>query len=206
VGVCEVRLDGAATNEIAFSGDTKNAGTNTTIDTVQLTMNWGSSGPYGGLADWYICDANGTTNNHWLGDVTVRNIKPSANGTYSQLTNSAGNQTNNYTYVDEIPASSTDYVGAYTSGLKDTYRMADLPSGIATVMGVQVNTTTRKSDANLAQVKTKFIVNGTEYTGTARALSTSSQELSELREINPNTSQLWTVGDINSIESGIEIG
>jgi hypothetical protein len=83
--------------------------------------------------------------------------------------------------------------------------MSDVPTGVTQVYGVQVNTTAKKSDANLAQFKTKFISGGTEYSGTTRALSTSAQEYNELREIDPTTSAAWTVTNVNGLETGAEV-
>jgi len=204
-GICQVRLDGQTSNEIDFSGDTKNGGTNTSIDALYFSLYAGSSGGIGtSLSDLYVCDTAGAINNTWLGDVAVRVLTPNGNGTYSQLTNSAGTQANNYTYIDELPSSGTDYVGSATPGLVDTYTMTDVPAGIATVYGMQVNAFMKKSDANLAQAKMRFRSNGTDFAGTARALSTTTQLFTEMRETNPNTSNPWTISDVNGIETGIE--
>jgi hypothetical protein len=202
VGVVEVRIDGQTTNEVSFSGDTKNAGTSTNIDSVGFGNVSGT--PSANFADWYILNTLGTYNNTWLGDVAVRVLKPSGNGTTTQLTNSAGNQTNNYTYVDEVPASSADYTGAQASGLADTYNLADLPAGVATVYGVQVDATIGKSDANLAQAKIRTRSGGSDFTPNTYTLSTTYQEFRELSEVDPATGLPWTTGSVNGLEAGME--
>src|SRR5437764_673985 len=55
------------------------------------------------LDDLYVCDATGTTNNTFLGDVRVHTLVPSGNGTDSGLTGSDGNQVNNYQLVNTVP-------------------------------------------------------------------------------------------------------
>jgi hypothetical protein len=187
-------------------GDTKNGGTNTTIDAVTVTVHAGPSGTGTAVSDLYILDTAGTYNNSWLGDMAVRVLSPTGNGTYSQLTNSAATQVNNYSYVDELPPSATDYVGAQAgSGLIDTYQLADVPPGIPRVHGIQVNTVMAKSDAHVALARTRFRANGTDYLGASKALSTTYQEFSELREMSPVTSQPWTVGGVNEIEVGAQV-
>lgn len=204
-GIVQVRLDGQTVNEIDFTGNTKAGGTSNNIDNVGIFVPYASSGPYGGISDWYILNTSGTVNNTWLGDVAVRVLLPNGPGTYTQLTNSAGNQTNNYTYVDEAAANNADYTGSQTVGLVDTYSMADLPAGVTNVYGMQVNATMAKSDANLGQAKIRTRVNGVDYAGPTRVLSTTYQEFSELQEINPTTGLPWTVGGMNSVETGMEV-
>lgn len=201
-GITQVRLNGLTTNEIDYTGDTKNAGTNTTIDAIGLTAN---ATVADSMADWYILNTSGSLNNTWLGDVAVRTLVPNGNGNASQLTNSSGNSTNNYTYVDEIPPSSTDYTGSATTGQADTYAMSDLPGGISTVYGLQFNATMAKSDATLGQSKIRVRSGGTNYTGTTYALSTTYQEYSELREVDPATSAQWTPSNVNGVEGGMEV-
>jgi hypothetical protein len=205
VGTVQVRLDGQTTNEINFTGDTRNGGTSTNIDAVYFSVFAGSSGTSTALSDMYICDTSGTLNNSWLGDVAVRALVPNGNGTYTQLTNSSGTQSSNYTYVDELPSSGTDYVGSSTSGLADTYAMTDVPSGVATVYGMQVNAFVKKSDANLGQAKMRFRSGSTDFTGSTITAATSTQEFRQLRETNPLTGNQWTVSEVNGIEAGIEI-
>lgn len=201
VGQVHVRLNGAPTDEVAYTGDTKNAGTNTTIDRVSLACTFGTYN----VSDLYILDTTGTTNNSFLGDVAVRTLSPTANGTYSQLTNSAGNSTNNYTYVDEHPYSGTDYVGSQTTGLRDTYSLADLPAGVSTVYGLQIVGFMAKNDASFGQAKLAVLSGGSLRYGANHALSTSYQSYYDLFTTNPVTGISWSVSDVNGLEAGMEV-
>lgn len=200
IGEVHVRLNGQTTDDVSYTGDTKNAGTNTTIDRMQVVVTSSSR-----LADVYILNDTGTTNNNFLGDVTVRTLSPVGDGTYSQLLGSDGDSLSNYLLVDEHPYSSTDYVGSGTTGQKDTYAMADLPNGVTTVYGVQLNGLMAKSDATLGQARLLLRTGGTDYGGTTRALTTTYTGYYDLYEINPVTAVQWTPTDVNGMESGMEV-
>ncbi len=203
VGEVHVRLNGSGTDEVSYTGDTKNGGTNSTIDKVQLT-NVNSSGL--AWTDFYICDDSGSApNNTFLGDVTVRTLSPNNNGNSSQLLGSDGNSTDNYLLVDEKPFSGSDYVGSATTGQKDTYALADLPAGPTAVYGVQINANMLKSDAGASQARIVVRAGGTDYGGTTRVLATSANTYTELYEQNPNTAAAWTTANVNGLETGMEV-
>lgn len=203
IGEVHVRLNGSPTDEVSYTGDTKNAGTATTIDAVRL-ININNATSY--FSDLYLLNSTGSApNNNFLGDVVVRTLSPSGNGTYSQLTGSDGNQTDNYLLVDERPYSGTDYVGSATIGQKDTYAMTDLAAGVTTVYGVQLNGLMTKSDASFAQARYVLRSGGADYGGTTRTLTTSFVGYYELYEQDPSTSTQWTPAGVNSMESGMEV-
>lgn len=202
VGEVHVRLNGSTTDDVSYTGDTKNAGTATMIDKIQLATSNGFSNRF---ADVYILNDTGTTNNNFLGDVTVRTLSPSGNGTYSQLLGSDADSVNNYLLVDEHPYSGTDYVGSATTGQKDTYAIADLPAGVSTVYAVQIAGMMAKSDATLAQARYVVRSGGTDYGGTTRALNTTFTGYYDLFETDPATGVAWTPSGVNNMESGMEV-
>lgn len=201
VGEVHVRLNGATTDEVSFVGNTKNGGTNTTVDTVNVYAQFTAM-----MSDVYILDDTGSAPlNTFLGDVAVRTLTPTGDGTYSQLTNSAGNSTSNYSYVDEHPFSGTDYTGSATTGQKDTYALADLPAGVSTVYGVQVCGYMAKSDASLAQARYAVRSGGNDYGGATRALTTTFVGYYDLYTTDPATGAAWTVNGVNNLETGMEV-
>jgi hypothetical protein len=200
-GQVHVRLNGQTTDEVSYTGDTKNAGTATTIDRINFAVGSGSR-----VSDFYLLNDTGSApNNTFLGDVVVRTLSPSGNGNYSQLVGSDSDSVNNYQLVDEHPYSGVDYVGSATTGQKDTYAMSDLPAGVSTVYGVQLNGLMAKSDASLAQSRLILRSGGSDYGGTTRALTTSFTGYYELYEQNPATATQWTPTDVNNMESGMEV-
>lgn len=196
VGTCKVRVDG--TEVINFSGDTKNAGTNSTIDAVILGSWTGHT-----VDDFYICDSSGgAPYNTFLGDVRVVTLSPTAAGSSTQLTPDTGS---NYARVNEIPYSASNYVSGSTPGLRDTYTIGDLPAGVATVHAVQHNIIAKRTSTGAIAVKPAIKSGASVYYGTTTSMTTSDVTISDLRITDPNTAAAWTVSGVNALESGLEI-
>lgn len=201
VGEVHVRLNGSTTDEVSFVGDTKNGGTNTTVDKIAFSLPAGCR-----VADVYVNNDTGSAPyNDFLGDVTVRTLIPNGNGTYSQLVGSDADSVNNYLLVDDLPYSGTDYVGSATTGNKDTYAITDLPTGVSTVYAVQIAGMMAKSDTSLGQARYVVRSGGTDYGGTTRALTTSYIGYYDLYTTDPATGVAWTTSGVNNMETGMEV-
>jgi hypothetical protein len=199
-GIAQVRLNGASAPEIDFTGDTKNGGTNSTIDRVA----WASTSSGYGITDTVLLTTAGSVNNSWPGDCRVQTLIPSGNGNSSQGVGSDADSVNNYLLVDESPFSTTDYVGVTTDGNGDTYALSDLDSGTSTVKAVQVNLHAAKSDAGAKSIKRRVRSGATTYAGSAVVLSTSYATVTEILETDPATSTAWTPSGVNALEAGFE--
>ena len=207
-GICTVRLNGSSSPIIAFTGDTRNAGTLTTIDSI--TLGAYRAGTSGGVAsavfdDFYILDALGTTHTTFLGDIKIQSLLPTGNGADSALMGSDGNQTDNYQQVDEVPYSTTDYNASATTGQRDTYTFGDLPPAMNTVLAVQSNIVAAKSDVTPLNARIPLRVGGSLYYGATNSLSTSYLTYSDVHQVNPNTSAAWTPAAVNGLEAGMEV-
>lgn len=200
VGVVQVRVDGAASNDIDFSGDTKNAGTNVSVDTVKFS----TFDAQDFMTDFAVIDTSGSVLNTWPGDVRVVTCSPSGNGATSDGVNSAATSVNNFTYVDELPFSSTDYVGVATAGAGDTYAMSDLPVATTNVKAVMLVLSAAKSDTGAKSLKRRIRSGGTTYAGSAVALSTAYASILEVVELDPATGSAWTASGVNALEAGFE--
>lgn len=197
-GIVQVRVDG--TQVINFSGDTKNAGTNSTIDTVTLNA---YSGAQLIVDDLVILDATGTAPyNTFLGDTRVQTLVPSGAGTTTQLTPSTGA---NWDCVNEVPYSATDYVSGSTVGNKDTYATTDLGAGYS-ILAVKTKAIAKKTDAGVRNLKTVVRSGGTDYSDiTASPLSGTDQAVSNIRTADPATGAAWTTAGVNAMEIGVEV-
>lgn len=141
----------------------------------------------------------------FYGDSTVRTLIPDGNGTYSQLTGSDGNSTDNYLLVDELTLNNADYVEGGTVGLKDTYQFGNLPVGAGTVTGVQVVATARSTEPAGKKLKFSGRSNTQDFSSAAKTLTTTFADYSNLYEVNPTTGLPWTDAEINSAEFGVEV-
>lgn len=197
-GSVEVRIDGSNTNYVSYSGDTKNAGTNNTIDRVRFYNAYSNSL----IDDIYICDGTGSLNNTFLGEKRVQTLFPTGAGASTGLTPSTGS---NYQNVDEVPASATDYNGSDVAGTRDTYAMTDLVAGTTGVSGVRGVMYAHKSDAGVASMKQAIRSGGTNYYGATQALTASMLSYNDIFETNPNTAAAWTPTEVNNAELGAEV-
>jgi hypothetical protein len=183
---------------IDFTGDTRNGGTKTDID------NTGYGRTLGG--NWDLSDisiASETTN---YGVTMVAMSLPSGNGNSSGLTGSDANQVDNYLHVDEAtPDGNTSYVAGDTEGQKDTYALADLPSGTWDVIAVQTVLNAIKSDAGTRFMRPVLRSGTTDYPGASVAVAESYLSYLEVFTTDPDTAAAWTQSGVNALEVGPEV-
>jgi hypothetical protein len=187
---------------IAATGlDTKNGGTKTVYDQVKFNEDQGST-----WADAYVCNAAGTLNNDFMGDIIVETLLPTGNGTTSVLVGSDGNSVNNYALVNEATPDTTTYVGSATNGDKDTYAFGDLAHTSGAILGVVVSIVAAKSDAGARTAREVIRSAGTDYPSASdKALSTTYTAYKEVHEVDPATGAAWTIAAVNAAEPGFEV-
>lgn len=199
VGAVDVRVNGVSV--VSVSGvDTKNAGTSTNIDLVAFT---GRNSGNCQIDDVYVCNALGTVNNDFLGDIRVQTLKPNGAGNVTQLT-PVGSGTN-WQNVDESPVSTADYNYSSTAGQQDLYALEEVLGGTTAVLGVQVNSLARKTDTSSRSIKNLVRVGGTTTASAAIPLTSQTDTYSTVHNVNPTTSAAWAVGDITALEAGVEV-
>lgn len=196
-GSVTIYIDGV--NSLTYSGNTQNGGTGV-IDNMAL------QGGFNGAQRMYVDDLY-VDDSVVRGDVVVRTLVPNGNGSSSQWFNSAGNSTNNYSYVDETNSSMTDYVAASVSGTSDLYALTDIPANY-NVLATQELIYAVKSDAGvspvvLPQAKGQL---GTVRTDTALpAISTTALAYNgDLQTTDPDGNPL-TPTTVNAMEIGVQI-
>src|SRR5262249_10906170 len=113
-GTATVRVDGKTV--ISFTGNTKTAGTLHSTDAVSWGF-WSPSLTTYSADDLYVCDATGTTNNNFLGDVRIQSLLPNGAGASTQFT-PTGSGTN-YLNVNDVPDVATTYNSSSTVGDRD---------------------------------------------------------------------------------------
>lgn len=202
-GTCEVRVDGVT--QINFTGDTRNGGTSASVDVLRFNA-ISTAGGVRNIDDLYICDATGSANNDFLGDIKIETLYPNGNGTNSQLTGSDGNQVDNYLLVDEAGTPATaDYVTSGTVGQKDTYAFSNLVTSTGPVKGVQINNYANKTDAGSRSIKALAVSGGSTATGAIKPLQTTYNAHLQVQETDPNGGGAWTIAAINNAEFGVEV-
>lgn len=199
VGVMEARVNGTVV--ATFTGDTKNAGTGTNLDALTIFPSSSSSPTF--YDDVYVCNALGSVNNTYLGDVRVQTLRPNAAGSSTQLT--PVGSASNYANVDEAPPSQADYNYSGTAGQKDLYGVEDVLGGTTAVLGVQVGTVARKTDTGARSMKNLIKSGATTTAGSTATLGVSALTYLTMHEANPTTAAAWAVSDIAALEVGVEV-
>ena len=138
--------------------------------------------------------------------MATETLRPNGNDT-TALYNSAGNQTNNYSYVDEVSANDADYV--FPSGLGwslDLYALPDtsIPSG-STINKITFYARFKNALATDAFAKFAYKSGGTIYYSSAPTLTTSFAEYSWIQTTNQKTGLAWTITDINALVAGVSL-
>jgi hypothetical protein len=196
-----VNVDGV--KMIDFTGNTRNGGTLTTLDTIKFqVVNWNGSCPIV-LDDLYICNNTGTTNNTFLGDIRVQTMLPNAAGSSTQLTPTGS--ANNWQNVAEVPYNDATYNTSAVVGQRDTYGLSDLVAGTDKVYAVQTVTHANKSDAGAANMKVALKSGASVNYGPVQPLGTTNTAYATVFETNPATTAAWTVADSNGLEAGVEV-
>lgn len=157
------------------------------------------------LDDMYF--ASGGDSAFPYGDCQVRLLLPTANGDSSQWTNSAGNQINNYSYVDENPSSSTDYVSASGVGLADLYQQqGGIPVNYKP-LATQGLVYAAKTDTGVAPNVAFYSKGGNGGVRTDpidTALSTAYQGLSAPVETSDPDGNPLTIGRVSAMQIGVQ--
>lgn len=183
-----------------FTGDTRNGGTDPTIDMVRFGSN---SGYNCDIDDVYILDGTGAAPlNDFLGDVKVVPLMPTADSTPLQWTPSTGS--NHFAVVDESPGNTTDYVSNSVDGEVDMFTVGPYADTADTVYAVQLSSHTAKDDAGARSFRHRVDSDSNVETGTDKALSTSFQTWYDMFVTDPDGGGAWTVAQLNAAKFGVE--
>ncbi len=201
-GVVKLRVDGKTPPGWSdlTSQDTKNGGTAAVFDTVHLG---GSDLPF--VDDVYINNGAGSENNDLMGDTRVWTLLANANGNYSQLNGSDGNQVDNYQQVDENPPVTSDYNGHATNANKDTYGMEDLTPTAGAVHAVQASIQALKSDSGAKSMRNIHRRNAVDSVGADHTLQLTADVYDEIWDLDPSDSAAWDITRVNASEFGAEV-
>jgi hypothetical protein len=156
------------------------------------------------IDDFYVLDDTGSTNNARLSSSTyiprIETLVPTSTvaNDFSLTGVAAAHEA-----LDNIPLNTSHYIASTTTGHKARFNVGDL-TNINNIKGVQFTGVCSNSTA--ANNDWKFLMSNTEV-GTTKTvtdiLANSTPITQEIFETNPITASVWTVSDVNSIETGI---
>lgn len=154
------------------------------------------------LAAW---DAEGASNNDFIGDKKVYTRLPTSDGPEQDWTPSIG--VDGFPMIDNVPPlDATEYLTAADgdASLRSSFGLDDFPAEIVSVAGVYLATRLWKTDAGDAKVRVGIESGGTEAQGDEHALSMAPIWYGDVFEVNPSTAGPWSVSALNGAMSTIE--
>lgn len=182
------------TNDIDFTGDTKNAGV-----TVMNNMRFlAGTTRQPVIDDVWVDDATMHTN------VKVVPLTPDGPGAQTQW-DVTGSPTNWQAMGDDNDAT---YVTTSVSGEQDLYTYTDLPANATSVVAVQeIVRGNMVGDGAPTLASLHRHTNGTVSKGSFSGLTgVMGPQPAQLWTVNPATGLAWTVADVNAAQFGIELG
>jgi len=139
----------------------------------------------------------------WPGNTKIQAIVPTGAGNSTQWTPSEGA---NYQCVDEKPASEVDFISTNTIDVLDQFTAGDLAGSIESIKCVQVQALAKAEGAPTPTGLQLSVRTGdTDYLGDTQLVpNTTSKQLCQIWEDNPNTSAPWEVSEVNAMEIGVK--
>ena len=199
-GAVVVRLDEEIV--LSASGVTAPTGSGDTKPTI-IMFGGGYRLYYMLTDDVYIADDQGSINNDFLGDIGIRRLDPTSNGTNNDFTPLAGD---NFAAVNQDdPDGDTTYVESSTVDHYDLYVIDDAPTGMATINALQVVSTGKSDDGNPKGGRNMVLSSATEGLGPTYALTSSYVPYLSIHETDPNGGAAWTEAGVNAAEIGVEV-
>jgi hypothetical protein len=201
-GKLELFLNGVKAAE--FNGDTQSS---TYTATAKVAFGFQYNSCKLSLDDVYIADGTGSAPyNDILGDVSVETLVPTGQGGYTDFIPTGTEDFNNWNRIDELPASSADYVTSLAPGNKDLYVMSDLQLANGHVLAVQPHYFASKTDTGSATLIPRFEVSGSTATQPALGLSVTPGYIEgEISTTKPGGGA-WTTAAVNGLQFGQEAG
>jgi hypothetical protein len=202
-GTFALRINGAL--QFTYSGDTRTTGL-TTAGTLRVRNDGMATMKTGDTYwdDFIVNDPNGSYNNSWPNGLKIALLKPTGNVTdYSNWTpNSA---VDNYSCVDELPPSMTDFLSATVNGKQDLYVIENCPANMGPVAAVIATYWCQKSGSpSINHIKRLMKMGANLRTGSEIDIPLNFSIAKEILEISPDTSQVFTDTEINDMYFGVE--
>lgn len=195
MGTYEVRISGV--NVLSDTGvDTR---VSATIDYYTSTS-FGAGSTLTKIDDWYVCDASGTANNDFLGDMAVETIYPTSDDTVTWTPDTGAT---NYTQIDDAVVVDANYVEA-SSG-QDMYGYGNLITTSGTIKGIMVSTDAELTDSTSQSLITVVESNATEGNETHTSIGIGPASFDSVFEEDPDTSAAWLYTAVNAATFGIEV-
>lgn len=205
VGAVDVLIGG--TNVLSLTGqDTKNGGNgNASSFAVGIWRGaTGTANDYFAFDDIAWNDTTTASDNGDPGDGSIYYLPPNAAGDVTELTRGGTDSGANWSQVDEVPPSMTDYVEDTVVDNYDLYNLA-ATTGTLTIQRVTAIAYALKSDTGTASLALVQKSGTTETTGATQALDTTAKYFRERNITNPATGVAYTQSEVDALQVGVKV-
>lgn len=155
-GIFELWID----DQLAFSATGLNTSNGSTVVFDQILIGQtDQTGQLNGFDDIAINDLTGTVNNGRVGEGVILGLYPARAGLFSQLTNDYGTSQENADHINKPPVDSlgltnpNGFVGANSTGLKDSYKLPSLPGEFGGISAVKSMAYAVRNGPSLSNLK-----------------------------------------------------
>ena len=202
VGTVDIQVDGV--NVLSLTGldtvDNSSTGNSASSFFFQSNPDFGKERDFD---DVYLLDSLGTTNNDFLGDVTIETILPSADS--SVAWSRSGGSTNAENVDEALRDDDTTYVHSLTSTQKDLYDFANITlTDNDTVYGINVIAYARKEAAGLRQITLETKSSTDEQSSSTITVGSDYHLKWEIFETTDGTVD-WTPTLVDAAQFGIKV-
>jgi len=192
-GSLTLKLNGLVIAE--YSGDTLPDGSDAEIEYVQFGI---SNNQANNTTQAYYSSISLNDGGTDPGDRRAHVLMPEDDSSVQWTPSTA--EVENWTMVDEVPPSDTDYVETATNGHKDLLILQDFSGASRTISGVTKFVRAWKTTADSQSLKNGIKAGSTEDS-TEHTLDTSARYYFHPIEDNPDDSAPWEDGDIDDLLS-----
>jgi hypothetical protein len=154
--------------------------------------------------DLYVCDTSGTTNNTFIGPLSVYTLMPTSNGSVTQLT--PVGSASNWQAVNEVLPNTTTYNETSTTGHQDFYRFQSIPVAVGSVQGVMLRTRNTTPDNGGRQVKMNLKSGSAILSSALKYLSLGTWVTEQIVAETDPSGNMWTKTSVDAVEGGVEAG
>lgn len=193
VGTVDVYVNNV--NELSLSG----VDTVATIIASCAQIIWRTGNPNNPMFmdDLYVYDGTGSHNNSQVGDIQISLQMPNgdtATANWSKSTGSSG-----FALIDEVPPDDAGYIfdAANTASIFD---FASVPATATAIKCVQTTSRQKKSDAGTATIQVSMVSVAATATGVDNQVTTVFSGYTDIFEVDPNTSGIWSPAAVNAAQ------
>lgn len=196
-GAVELRVNGVTKIDIsgADTQATANASVAQTYWNNYRNFNFPGNSPNLYVKDFLVWDTTGTQNNDFFGTVSVIDLPPDGDDTFT-WTPSTG--TTGFNILDNRPPlDDSAYISAATP-LTSIFTLTDLPTDITSVRGLVVMARAKKIDGGDGNIQTGMVSGASTGLGTNRPITTAYTYWYDVNELDPAASAPWTPVSLNA--------